>query len=95
MKQQALFVYLENQLQQYYQELAKYNDASPAKRMRIEGQVQLLLDLNMLDKQKLQNLVEKLYLKAVGEKVSCSFWWWGEQQHCFRLPYQTAKAPVK
>lgn len=94
MNENNLIDYLEQQIQLFYHELKEFGDVAPAKRMRLEGQCQLLLDMNYLSWSQLKDIIEPLCFFNDKEDVIKEFWQWSEQQNICRLPCQATIAPV-
>lgn len=91
---QALKPQLLGELSELFERLGKGLDVSPSKRYKLEGQLELLLQLNLLDENELQTFCEK-QLKA--HKLSLppeGFWQWAQEQGRFFIPAPMVEAPV-
>ena len=86
--------FIQNTLQQFYQQLVKGWDVSPGDRLRFEGKVELLLDMGLLDYEAAISLTEKCYQEAYSEPVNPDFWKWLEEEKSYQMPYKMMEAPV-
>lgn len=94
MDQKKLIEHIQLQLDLLYLQLKENGDVSPAQRLRLEGQLQLLLDWQLLTWPQLKSIVEPAFKQATGSNVEAAFWQWCEQEQYCRLPYRTTLAPV-
>lgn len=94
MNQKKLIEQMQLQLDLLYSQLKASGDITPAQRFRLEGQLQLLLDWQLLSWSQLKSLVGPAFRQATGLNVEANFWQWCEQQQYCRLPYRTTIAPV-
>ena len=82
-------------LQGIYQPLAAGQDIAPGKRLRLEGQIELLLLQGLIDAGWLRTTISELYQSAFAEPVDELFWQWqGLQPQPFCLPWRMWDAPV-
>lgn len=77
-----------------YSQLADGMDVSPSARLRLEGQVDLLIYQKLLDKDDVRQLVAESYRLFFKQPVDNGFWQWADDQPVFVLPYRMHEAPV-
>jgi hypothetical protein len=83
-----------NEIQGLYQQLAQGLDVSPARRYRLEGKIELLLQQQVISWQALQKQVDDYYQTFLQANVEATFWQWCLEQQQFRLPTKMPIAPV-
>ncbi len=77
-----------------YARLEGGKDVSPAQLYRAEGQLNLLLEVELLDWDWLKALVGGAHANACGSDVEPLFWAWCHDSNVFRLPIKMQEAPV-
>lgn len=87
-------VHIINKIETIYQSLSEGNDVSISKRLSLEGQVNLLLDYEMIEFSWLKSTTNEAYQKWIGEPVSPIMWQWMKDDGCFYLPVKMYEAPV-
>lgn len=83
-----------NEIQGLYQQLAQGLDVSPARRYRLEGKIELLLQQQVISWQALQKRVDDYCQTFLQARVEATFWQWCLEQQQFRLPIKMSTAPV-
>lgn len=76
-----------------YHDLSCGLDISPGRCLRLEGQIDLLLAWQLLERNWLISEIENRYRQCCGEAVEAGFWQW-QQQGVFVLPLRMREAPV-
>jgi hypothetical protein len=77
-----------------YTQLQQGQDVSPGERLRLEGQVELLLQFQLLDWPWLQQLINTQYQQHFHQPVNEILWQWMHTDQRFYLPVKMHEAPV-
>ena len=77
-----------------YRHLESGNDVSPGRRFRLEGKIELLLGLGILDKAWLTGFIEMSYEKYFRQPLDPLYWQWQSESAVFCLPLKMQDAPV-
>ena len=91
---EAAEAWVKTRLIDVYQRLRDGMDVSPRQRLSLEGQIDLLLAFELLDREQLVHTIEALYQEATSEPVNPKFWQWNNHEKIFRLPIKMTDAPV-
>ncbi|CAA0107997.1 Uncharacterised protein [BD1-7 clade bacterium] len=86
--------WVEDALAVIYQRIQQGKDVSPAARLALEGQVDLLLAFELLEFSWLRDRVVWHHRLATNEAPSALFWEWLEARLGFVLPLKMTEAPV-
>lgn len=88
-------LFVSTRIQQIYRQLAAGLDVAPGKRLRLEGQIELLQHQQLITQAWLEEELNRLHQSAFGEVVDPLFWQWQQQQGSpFCLPWRMWDAPV-
>lgn len=82
------------QLSCLYERLGKGLDVSPAMRYRLEGQLELLLQLGQLDAAELQDYCKQQLEANALALPPKGYWQWAQEQGRFFIPAPMVEVPV-
>lgn len=77
-----------------YSRLRQGHDVSPGQCLRLEGKVELLLQLQVLELAWLEAWVSEQYLMHFGLGLPQGYWEWQQAEQRFCLPLKMMDAPV-
>ena len=77
-----------------YQDLQQGLDVSPARILRLEGQLAQLLVTQKISWQPLQQTINQMHVDVFAYEVSALHWQWCLSDGVFRIPYAMYAAPV-
>lgn len=77
-----------------YRKLQQGKDVSYGERLRIEGQVELLLAFHLLDWAWLQEFINTQHQYYLGNAIDAAMWQWMHDDNHFYLPAKMQEAPV-
>ncbi|CAA0100360.1 Uncharacterised protein [BD1-7 clade bacterium] len=86
--------WVEDALAEIYLRIQQGKDVSPAARLALEGQIDLLLAFELLEFSWLRDRVVWHHRLAINEVPSALFWEWLEDRPGFVLPLKMSEAPV-
>ena len=81
-------------IDEIYLTLKQGYDVSPGDRLRLEGQVELLIAFDVIDWNWIESLVNRLYQSAFHQNVEEDYWNWMKSDKRFYLPVKMREAPV-
>ncbi len=77
-----------------YTQLQQGLDVSPGERLRLEGQIELLLQFQLLEWHWLQETINTQYQQHFHQPVNETLWQWMHNDQRFYLPMKMHEAPV-
>lgn len=86
--------HVQSQVTTLYTQLQQGQDVSPGERLRLEGQVELLLQFQLLDWPWLQQLINTQYQQYFNQPVNETLWQWMHNDQRFYFPVKMHEAPV-
>lgn len=78
----------------FYERLQNGFDVSPGQQHRLEGQVELLLMLQLIDRNWLEDAIGLLYQQYFQQTLLADHWHWMHDENQFFLPIKMLEAPV-
>ena len=87
-------IWLEQQLNQCFNALQQGEGISIGAQYRLEGQIALLIDTQVLAKEAVHATVNRLYTNAYGKPLDSNWWLWHSTQTAYPLPFWLKPAPV-
>ena len=85
---------LTEQLGSLYQQLSDGLDVSPARRLRLEGRLELMLEMQLLEQDQLETIVTRLYQQYFNQALPDNYWQWLANEKTLCLPFKMQDAPV-
>lgn len=85
---------LESLVRDLYQALSDGLDVSPARRLRLEGRIELMLELQLIEQRWLEQTITVLYQQYFGRALAQGYWQWLADEQMFCLPFKMQDAPV-
>ena len=82
------------QLQCIYQRLADKKDVSTAQQLKLEGQIEWLLEAKLCTRQQLIDFIQQLFQQHQLTPPATIFWQWSADNNSFYLPLMMHEAPV-
>ncbi len=86
--------FLVERIEAIYQSLQQGHDVSPGDRLRLEGQIELMLVYDVIDREWIEEFVKQRYQYFFKQTVDDVHWQWVEQDQHFYLPVKMQEAPV-
>ena len=85
---------IKKSVEDIYFRLHKGQDVSPGDRLRLEGKIDMLMEMEFVDWLWLEDTVNKLYQQYFEEDIDETLWQWMKADKRFYLPFTMREAPV-
>jgi hypothetical protein len=82
-------------IEQLYDRLRSGVDVAPGERLRLEGRLELLVELGIASHKQLEEAISQRYLRFFGEPVDPLYWQWMASANRIYLPCRTNPAQLE